>query len=159
RQSSHDAQLRLGDPQRPPLAQTIIVRGSPERAPVGWVELVGVRQTRKSAPAQSWHQVCNAVHHRGPVRRRGLRWGMTKKKIDKYRSQLERLSARLRGDIATLEEQARAPTSGQAGSNLSNAPMHLGDMATDVYLQELNATLLENEEYLRSEVLAAMERI
>jgi RNA polymerase-binding transcription factor DksA len=84
---------------------------------------------------------------------------MTKKKIDKYRNQLERLSARLRGDITTLEEQARAPTSGQAGGNLSNAPMHLGDMATDVYLQELNATLLENEEYLRGEVLAAMERI
>jgi RNA polymerase-binding transcription factor DksA len=32
-------------------------------------------------------------------------------------------------------------------------------MGTEVYLQELNATLLENEEYLRGEVLAAMERI
>ena len=37
--------------------------------------------------------------------------------------------------------------------------MHLGDMGTEVYLQELNATLLENEEYLRGEVMAAMERI
>ncbi len=84
---------------------------------------------------------------------------MTKKKIDKYRAQLERLAARLRGDIATLEEQARAPTSGQAGGNPTSAPTHLEEMATDVYLQELNATLLENEEYLRGEVLAAMERI
>ena len=37
--------------------------------------------------------------------------------------------------------------------------MHLGDMGTEVYLQEMNATLLENEEYLRGEVLAAMDRI
>ena len=37
--------------------------------------------------------------------------------------------------------------------------MHLGDMGTEVYLQELNATLLENEEYLRGEVLAALERV
>jgi RNA polymerase-binding transcription factor DksA len=37
--------------------------------------------------------------------------------------------------------------------------MHLGDMGTEVYLQELNATLLENEEYLRAEVLAALGRV
>ncbi len=37
--------------------------------------------------------------------------------------------------------------------------MHLGDLGTEVYLQELNATLLENEAYLRGEVLAAMERM
>ena len=37
--------------------------------------------------------------------------------------------------------------------------MHLGDLGTEVYLQELNATLLENESYLRGEVVAAMERI
>jgi RNA polymerase-binding transcription factor DksA len=84
---------------------------------------------------------------------------MNKKKVEKYRKQLVEMSARLRGDIATLEDQARAPTSGQAAGNLSNAPMHLGDVGTEVYLQELNATLLENEEYLRVEVLAALARI
>src|SRR5947209_4025525 len=84
---------------------------------------------------------------------------MTKKKRDQYRRQLQTFSDRLRGDIAALEDQARAPTSGQAAGGLSNSPMHLGDLGTDVYLQELNATLLENEEYLRGEVLAAMERI
>src|SRR5262245_27685937 len=84
---------------------------------------------------------------------------MTKKKLEMYRNQLQELSTRLRGDIAALEDQARAPTGGQAAGNLSNAPMHLGDMGTEVYLQELNATLLENEEYLRGEVLAALERI
>lgn len=37
--------------------------------------------------------------------------------------------------------------------------MHLGDIGTEVYLQELNATLLENEAYLHGEVGAAIERL
>jgi len=84
---------------------------------------------------------------------------MNKKKRESYRKQLLSLSARLGGDITSLEDQARTPTGGQAVGNLSNAPMHLGDIGTEVYLQELNATLLENEEYLRGEVIAALERV
>jgi RNA polymerase-binding transcription factor DksA len=84
---------------------------------------------------------------------------MNKRKLESYRKQLLALSARLRGDISALEDHARTPTGGQAVGNLSNAPMHLGDMGTEVYLQEMNATLLENEEYLRGEVLAALERV
>jgi RNA polymerase-binding transcription factor DksA len=84
---------------------------------------------------------------------------MNKRKREAYRKKLVGLSARLRGDITSLEDQTRTPTGGQAVGNLSNAPMHLGDMGTEVYLQELNATLLENEEYLRGEVIAALERV
>lgn len=84
---------------------------------------------------------------------------MNKRKREIFRKQLNQLAARLGGDIDALEEQACTPTGGQAVGNLSNAPMHLGDMGTEVYLQELNATLLENEEYLRNEVMAALERI
>jgi RNA polymerase-binding transcription factor DksA len=84
---------------------------------------------------------------------------MNKKKLEAYRKQLLAYSARLGGDISALEDQTRTPTGGQAVGSLSNAPMHLGDMGTEVYLQELNATLLENEEYLRGEVLAALERV
>jgi RNA polymerase-binding transcription factor DksA len=84
---------------------------------------------------------------------------MNKKKLEGYRKQLRELAARLGGDISTLEDQARMPTGGQSSGNLSNAPMHLGDVGTEVYLQELNATLLENEAYLHGEVVAAMERV
>lgn len=84
---------------------------------------------------------------------------MNKKKLEMHRKQLRDLAVRLGGDISALEDQARTPTGGQAVGNLSNAPMHLGDMGTEVYLQELNATLLENEEYLRGEVMAALERV
>ncbi len=84
---------------------------------------------------------------------------MNKKKLEGFRKQLRELSARLNGDIATLEDQARTPTGGESSGNLSNAPMHLGDVGTEVYLQELNATLLENEAYLHGEVRSAIERL
>ena len=40
-----------------------------------------------------------------------------------------------------------------------DTPIHLGDMGSDAYVQELGATLLETEEYLGSEVLAAIGRL
>jgi RNA polymerase-binding transcription factor DksA len=80
-------------------------------------------------------------------------------KIEKFRGLLHELSARLRGDIESLDDHARTSTGGDAGGNLSNAPMHLADLGTVVYLQELNATLLENQEYIREEVLTALRRI
>lgn len=84
---------------------------------------------------------------------------MTKKTMEKHRKQLEEMDERLRRDTASLVDQTRIPTGGQGVGNLSNAPIHLGDMGTEVYLQELNATLLENEEYLHGEVLDALQRI
>jgi RNA polymerase-binding transcription factor DksA len=84
---------------------------------------------------------------------------MRKAKLDDYRAQLCDLARRLEGTAADLEESARMQTGGSAGGNLSNAPMHLGDIGTAVFTQELNATLLENEEYLREEVNAAVDRL
>jgi RNA polymerase-binding transcription factor DksA len=84
---------------------------------------------------------------------------MRKAKLDDYRAQLRDLARRLQGTAADLEESARVQTGGPAGGNLSNAPMHLGDLGTAVFTQELNAALLENEEYLRGEVNAALDRL
>jgi hypothetical protein len=50
---------------------------------------------------------------------------MNEKKREGYRRQLQKLSARLGGDISALEDQARTPAGGQSAGNLSNAPMHL----------------------------------
>lgn len=84
---------------------------------------------------------------------------MTGEKIEAFRNQLMELSNRLRGDIAALDEQVGVPTGGDAGGNLSNAPLHLADLGTAVYMQELDATLRENQEYLQSEVIKALERV
>lgn len=83
---------------------------------------------------------------------------MTQQSRERLREILEQLAQRIRGDIAGLEDAARLEVGGQAGGNLSNAPMHLADLGTEQYMQELNATLLENEEYLGREIVAALRR-
>jgi RNA polymerase-binding transcription factor DksA len=84
---------------------------------------------------------------------------MNRREMEKYRELLRDLIERVRGDYAALEEEARMGTGGEAGGSLSNAPMHLGDLGTEQYMQELGATLLENEREIRTEVVAALRRI
>jgi len=84
---------------------------------------------------------------------------MDKTKLLHYRQEILRLAARMRSDATAVTDRVRDGSGGQAGGGLSNAPMHLGDMGTDEYLQDLNATLLEHEEYLTNEVRAALDRI
>lgn len=84
---------------------------------------------------------------------------MTGGKKNHFRALLRNLATRVGATAAGLEEQVRAPTGGEAGGNLSNVPMHLGDVGSEVYTQELNATLLENETHIREEVEAAIARL
>jgi RNA polymerase-binding transcription factor DksA len=84
---------------------------------------------------------------------------MTKEQLEKYRDQLQAVAVRVRGTLASLEDQARSPTGGEASGGLSNAPLHLGDLGSEAYNQELGATLLENEAYIRNEVLEALGRV
>src|SRR4051794_21492842 len=83
---------------------------------------------------------------------------MTTKRMEQFRRVLEQLDGRVLGDLQSLEEQARTGLGGEAGGNLSNAPMHLADLGTEQYMQELNATLFENEEYIRLEIRDALGR-
>ncbi len=80
-------------------------------------------------------------------------------KVDKFRTILQQLASRMSVDTGGMIEQVRAGTSGKGGSELTNAPLHLGDMGTDEYLYDLNATLLVNEQYIVAEVRAALARI
>lgn len=84
---------------------------------------------------------------------------MNAKRLDKYRKQLRESLAQVQGTAASLESEVRLPTSGEASGGLSNTPMHLGDIGSDVYAQELSATLLEAETRLCDEVVAALDRI
>src|SRR4051812_45391347 len=84
---------------------------------------------------------------------------MTAKRREQFRRVLEAMDGRVRDDVQSLEEQARTGLGGEAGGSLSNAPMHLADLGTEQYMQELNATLFENEEYIRLEVQQAIGRL
>jgi RNA polymerase-binding transcription factor DksA len=84
---------------------------------------------------------------------------MTAAKLDRYRRQLRTLLAGVQDTAAGLEDQVRAPLGGESGGGISNAPLHLGDIGSEVYAQELGATLLENEIHIRDETLRALDRI
>jgi RNA polymerase-binding transcription factor DksA len=84
---------------------------------------------------------------------------MTKAKLNHFRKLLTDYAARARGTAGGLEEQTRLPTGGDAVGNLSNAPMHLADAGTEMYSQEMNATLLEHEEHVMTEIAEALGRI
>jgi len=78
--------------------------------------------------------------------------------LKKYRRILVELTRRVGADAGVLAEQARHGT-GNGNGDLSNAPMHLGDMGTDESLYDMNAVLLTNEQYIVTEARAALDRI
>ncbi len=84
---------------------------------------------------------------------------MAASSFEKYRIQLQQLVTRLGSNTASLEAEARNSSGSAEGGNLSSTPMHLGDLGAEAYNQELSATLLENEEYLQTEVVAALGRL
>lgn len=84
---------------------------------------------------------------------------MTTRQTERFRNRLLELAGRLRGDLESLEEEARTGTGGPSGGNLSDTPMHLGDLGTAESMQEIDATLYENEEHLEAEVADALGRI
>jgi RNA polymerase-binding transcription factor DksA len=84
---------------------------------------------------------------------------MNKATSDKLRAQLQRFAARVREDAEKLVEQVRTPAGGNGGSELSNAPFHMGDMGTEEYLYDMNTTLLANEQFIASESREALRRM
>jgi RNA polymerase-binding transcription factor DksA len=84
---------------------------------------------------------------------------LSKTQLEKFRNQLEALASRVRSDATAMMEQARHSSGGNGGSELSNAPFHLGDMGTEEYLYDLNTTLLANEQFIAAEAREALRRM
>lgn len=78
---------------------------------------------------------------------------------EKYRRRLKSLIERLQPSVNALTEDVHNAAGGRATGELTNAPMHLGDMGTEEYLFDLSATFLENETYLITEARDALERM
>lgn len=84
---------------------------------------------------------------------------MTSDEIKRYQQRLLRMAGQTGGAVASLEDDARASIGGSSSGNLSSTPMHLADLGSEAYTQELNATLLENEEHILHEIREALDRI
>ncbi len=84
---------------------------------------------------------------------------MTPKEQKKYHQRLLEMAARLKDDEAGVANEALRQNSGDVSGNLSNVPMHMADLATDTFEQEMSASLLTNARQLQTEVAAALDRI
>lgn len=112
----------------------------------------------------------NAIHmnrlsHRNPrakwVCGFRLTWEgiVTKNETLKFHARLQELADRIETTAGTAEDEARQPKEGEVGGDPTGAPIHLGDAESEVATQEVEATLLANEQYLRDEIRAALDRL
>src|SRR5262245_50199530 len=84
---------------------------------------------------------------------------MTRSEIERYRDQLRQMGRRLKGSVESLAGDALRRAGGEASGNLSNAPLHLADLGTDSFQQEVALSLLENDDQTLDEVDGALRRI
>src|SRR5262249_4325554 len=90
-----------------------------------------------------------------PLRRRLMNERQKKEKREK----LEALALRFNENVAGLKDEALRSTGGEAGGNLSNAPVHLADLASANSDQEIAVGLLQNQEQVLRQIAAALERL
>jgi DnaK suppressor protein len=84
---------------------------------------------------------------------------MTRQEKEKYRQRLLEMATRLKTDEPGVINDALRQASGDISGNLSNVPMHLADLGTDTFEQEMSASLLTNARQMQTEVAAALDRI
>ena len=84
---------------------------------------------------------------------------MTKPDLKTFQDTLLTLQARLTGDVSHLANEALRSGGGGAAGNLSNAPLHPADLATDNFEQEFTLSLLQNQEQVLKEITEALARI
>jgi DnaK suppressor protein len=84
---------------------------------------------------------------------------MTKAELEKFRQRLLDLGKALQGKVSDLSHEAFRKAGGEESGNLSNVPVHMADLASDQFEQEVTIRLLETEEETLEEIAAALERM
>src|SRR5207237_10070151 len=84
---------------------------------------------------------------------------MSKTDLEKYRQASFDLGKGLKGKVSDLQHEALRKAGGEESGNLSNMPMHMADLASDNFEQEVAIGLLETEEQRLEEIAAALQRI
>jgi RNA polymerase-binding transcription factor DksA len=84
---------------------------------------------------------------------------MTDAEIQFYRQRLLAFTKRLGSDVSALKTEALQPLGGETSGGLSNLPVHLADMGTDNFEEEVTLTLLENAGHILTEINDALDRI
>jgi RNA polymerase-binding transcription factor DksA len=84
---------------------------------------------------------------------------ITEAEVRAYRHRLLALMGRLDRDRAQLKDEALRPSGGEASGSLSDVPLHLADLGSHSFEEELTLGLLENEEQLIEEINGALDRL
>lgn len=84
---------------------------------------------------------------------------MTEKEREKYRQRLLEMGGRLKGEVSSLRDAALRRTGGEASGNLSSVPLHLADLASDSFQQEVAVGLLQNEQQILGAISEALDRL
>jgi RNA polymerase-binding protein DksA len=84
---------------------------------------------------------------------------MRKSELKEYQQRLFDLARDLMGKDASLKKEALRSLAGDARANLSKVPMHLGDLSSDSYEQEVSTQLLQNERGMLLQIADALERV
>jgi RNA polymerase-binding protein DksA len=81
-----------------------------------------------------------------------------KKELEVYRKRLLEIRSKITGDVSRLEKDALLNTRDASG-DLSGYSLHMADVATDNFDQELNLGLASTEQQLVNRVDAALKRV
>ena len=76
-----------------------------------------------------------------------------------FKTSLEHLRSRLRGDVNIMADEALRKTRAEASGDLSTMPIHMADLGTDAYEQEFTLSLMASEEETLELVERALDRI
>jgi len=87
-----------------------------------------------------------------------VKGGLSKSELNEFKALLLTRKKVLQGDVKTLEDEACKKGSDAAG-DLSTLPMHLADLGTDSFEQDISLGLMENEHGELQEIQEAYERI
>jgi len=84
---------------------------------------------------------------------------ITESQAKVIRERLISLMNRLDRDREQLKNEALQATGGEASGSLSNVPIHLADLGSHGFEEELTLGFVENEEQIMQEITAAVERL
>jgi RNA polymerase-binding transcription factor DksA len=86
---------------------------------------------------------------------REIKTKLGKKELEEYRALLHAKRRQLVGMLNGMEDEALR----SSGGNLSNMPVHMADMGSDVYEQDFTLGMAETERAIVNEIDAALQRI
>lgn len=126
-----------------------VVRGpmtQPESVPVS--SLGSARKNGRAAPVEKHDDIDSA-----PLRKTNL----TDQELAEFRELLLEKRRELVGDMNNMTDEARR--AGAPGGTASSMPIHMADLGSDTWEQELTLGLIENERALLREIDDALLRI